>query len=154
MKTVTGILVVVAASMGASPADDAEPAATRPAAVRFTSVAVYVDSGDTPLAAYQVEVMAKGGDVKIVGVEGGAHQAFADAPRYDPAALKGGRIIIAAFNTGKDLPTGRTRVATVHVVISGDAKPVYNVTLTTAADADGRRIAPAVSLVPAKEDTP
>lgn len=108
--------------------------------VRFAPVHVYLDAGDRPLAAYQFELKAAKGRIKIVGVEGGAHPAFQDAPYYDPAALMNDRIIIAAFNTGRDLPTGRTRVATVHLQITGDAEPQYELSLTTAAGADGENV--------------
>ncbi|MBM4029554.1 MAG: hypothetical protein FJ280_29770 [Planctomycetes bacterium] len=75
--------------------------------------------------------------VKIVGVEGGAHPAFREAPYYDPAALMNDRIIIAAFHTGKDLPSGRTRIATIHLQVPADAEPRYELKLTVAADANG-----------------
>ena len=78
--------------------------------------------------------------IKIVGVEGGAHPAFREAPYYDPAALMNDRIIIAAFNTGRDLPHGRTRIATIHLQILGDTEPQYELKLVTAADQDGQEI--------------
>jgi hypothetical protein len=106
-------------------------------ATRFAPVHIYLDSGDKPLAAYQFELKAVTGQIKIVGVEGGEHPAFKEAPYYDPAALMNDRIIIAAFNTGRDLPAGRTRIATVHLQILGDAEPEYQLTLVTAADANG-----------------
>ncbi len=108
--------------------------------VRFTPVAIYIDSGDKPLAAYQFELKATVGRIKIVGVEGGSHAAFKDAPYYDPAALANDHIIIAAFNTGTDLPTGRTRIATVHLQITGDAEPQYELNLMAAANAEGQNI--------------
>jgi hypothetical protein len=111
--------------------------------VRFAPVHIYLDSGGKPLAAYQFELKATSGRIKIVGIEGGEHPAFKEAPYYDPAALMNDRIIIAAFNTGRDLPAGRTRIATVHLQILGDAQPEYQLALVTAADADGQNI-PAV----------
>jgi hypothetical protein len=108
--------------------------------VRFAPVHVYLDSGSKPLAAYQFELKAASGQIKIVGVEGGEHPAFKEAPYYDPAALMNDRIIIAAFNTGRDLPTGRTRIATIHLQILGDAEPEYQLTLVTAAGADGNEL--------------
>ncbi len=80
------------------------------------------------------------GQIKIVGVEGGEHPAFQEAPYYDPAALMNDRIIIAAFNTGSDLPHGRTRIATIHLQILGDAEPQYELKLIVAADKEGERI--------------
>jgi len=108
--------------------------------VHFTPVHIYLDSGDRPLAAYQFELKATKGRIKIVGVEGGAHAAFKEAPYYDPAALMQDRIIIAAFNTGRDLPTGRIRIATLHLQITGDTQPQYKLEPIVAADADGQEI--------------
>ena len=108
--------------------------------VRFAPVYVYVDSGDKPLAAYQFELRARTGQIKIVGVEGGEHPAFREAPYYDPAALMNDRIIIAAFNTGSDLPHGRTRIATIHLQILGDAEPQYELKLMAVADDNSQEI--------------
>lgn len=113
--------------------------ATAPS-VRFATVDIYVDSGDQPLAAYQCELTAEQNGVKIVGIEGGEHAAFRDPPYYDPAALMNRRVILAAFNTGADLPKGKSRVARVHVRIAGDAEPQYELTLIAAGAPDGRRI--------------
>jgi hypothetical protein len=110
------------------------------ATVRFRPIDVYIDSGNESLAAYQFELTAKAGRVKIVGVEGGEHPAFANPPYYDPAALQHDCIIIAAFNTSKDLPKGETRVATLHVQIIGDIQPQYEIKLIVAANADGKEI--------------
>jgi len=108
--------------------------------VRFAPVHIYLDSGRSALGAYQFELKATTGTIKIVGVEGGEHPAFKEAPYYDPAALAKDRIIIAAFNTGRDLPKGRTRIATVHLQILSAAEPEYELDLTVAADADGREL--------------
>jgi hypothetical protein len=113
---------------------------------RFAPVAVYIDSGSKPLAAYQFELKATAGQIKIVGVEGGSHPAFEDAPYYDPAALANDRIIIAAFNTGVDLPTGRTRIATIHLQIIGDAEPRYELKLMAAATSEGQEVPATLTL--------
>ncbi len=132
-----------------------QPAATQPAtqaAVRFAAVDVFIDSGSVPLAAYQFELKAKRGAFKIVGIEGGEHPAFSKKPPYyDPAALMHDRVIIAAFDTGKDLPTGKTRVARVHVEISGNEEPQYDVQLIVAGGADGNPITATASWSPAKQ---
>src|SRR5262249_46913583 len=112
-------------------------------AAQFRTVAVYIDSDDTPLAAYQVEIVANGAE--IVGVEGGEAAAFRDAPYYDPGALQGGRIVIAAFNTGGDLPHGKTRVATLHMRETS-AAPEYEIKFVTAASNGGTPITPSVSV--------
>ena len=111
-----------------------------PQKVRFAPLHIYLDSDNQMLAAHQFEISAIKGQVKIVGVEGGEHKAFRKPPYYDPAALANDRIIIAAFNTGRDLPTDRTRITTIHLQIIGDAEPQYELKLIVAADADGKEI--------------
>lgn len=113
--------------------------------VRFAPLHIYLDSGTKPLAAYQFELKAASGQIKIVGVEGGRHPAFKEAPYYDPAALANDRIIIAAFNTGSDLPNGRTRIATIHLQIIGEVEPEYELELSVAADAEGDEIPAEIS---------
>ena len=114
-------------------------------ATRFTYVDVYIDSKDKPLAAWQLEFSA-GASVAIVGIEGGEHPAFKEPPYYDPAAMSHERVILAAFSTARDLPTGRTRVARIHLQITGDVKPRYQAKPTTAAGSDGKAIPVTVSV--------
>ncbi len=95
--------------------------------VRFAVVDVWIDSGKLGLAAWQVEVT---GDAKVVGVEGGAD--------YDPAALEGGRIVLAHFTLDEKPPAGRVRVARLHMMES-DA-PGYAVKVIAAAARGGERI--------------
>ena len=119
-------------------------AATVMPSARFTSVDIVVDS-DRPLAAWQVELVAKDGDARIVGVEGG--EAPFDVPaHYDPAALAGGRIILAAFDLRGALPGGRHRLATVH--LREDGPTHYTVRLAAAADSAGDRVAATVTTEP------
>jgi hypothetical protein len=113
--------------------------------IRFAPLHIYLDSGSQPLAAFQFELKAAAGQIKIVGVEGGQHKAFKEAPYYDPAALANNRIIIAAFNTGRELPKGRTRIATIHLQIIGDAEPDYELKLVVAGDADAKEIPAKIS---------
>ena len=141
------ILMLISTAIGVSvaaqqPQSEGGPAGTR---VRFAPLHIFVDSADTGLAAFQFELKAVAGEVKIVGVEGGEHEAFKSPPYYDPAALADDRIIIAAFNTGSDLPAGRTRIATVHLQIVGEVEPEYEVELAVAASADGDEIAAEIS---------
>lgn len=119
----------------------AQPAAPAPE-TRFRTVDLYVDSGQRPLAAYQLTFEARSAAVKIVGIEGGEAPAFRDPPYYDPQAIQKERVILAAFNTGAaaKLPKGRTRVATIHVRISGPAEPLYEVRLVTAGTVKARKI--------------
>jgi hypothetical protein len=112
----------------------------RPAAPRFEAVDIVIDSGATPLAAYQLELFERSGRAKLSGVEGGEPAAFKEAPYYDPAALSGGRIIVAAFSTAGELPSGRTRVARLHFQVDGEAPADYEARLVVAGDADGKEI--------------
>ncbi len=126
--------------------DDAPPA------VRFEYIDIYVDSGDAPLAAYQFELSDASESIKIVGIEGGDHEAFAIPPYYDPKALKNNRVIIAALSTADDLPTGRTRVATVHVQVEVDVIPEITINLTIAGDVQGNEIDAEVSFIYSDQD--
>ena len=119
----------------------AQPAVTNQA-VRFQAVDIFIDSKETPLAAYQLEFLVQNGDAKVVGVEGGEHPAFRDAPFYDPKAIQHECVIIAAFNTtsADKLPKGKTRVATIHLQITGERNPDCAVKLETAATLEGRKI--------------
>ena len=109
-------------------------------AVRFTIVDVRIDPKGTGLAAYQIEFVADA-RVKLVGIEGGEHAAFAQPPYYDPAALSRNRVIVAAFNTSSDLPKSETRVARLHVQITGSEQtPDWTVKLIVASSAEGKAI--------------
>jgi hypothetical protein len=108
--------------------------------VHFAPLYIYLDSGEELLAAFQLELKATAGQIEIVGVEGGEHPAFVEPAYYDPAALANDRITIADFNTGSDLPIGKTRIATIHLQITGEDEPQYELELTVAADADGNEI--------------
>lgn len=115
--------------------------------MQFSAVDVYVDPQGQPLAAYQLEINALPQGMKLVGIEGGDAAAFHDPPYYDPRALMGGRIIIAAFNLDKDLPTQKSRVATLMFQIPAGAKPNYTTNLQVAASPEGRIIHADVSLI-------
>ena len=134
MKYVTAIIItcicILTPVFAAYPQSDNIVAA----AVRFAPLHIYIDSGNEALAAFQFELKATTGQVKIVGIEGGEHEAFKQPPYYDPAALANDRVIIAAFNTGQELPTGRTRVATIHLQIIGEAEPDYELDFIVAAN--------------------
>jgi len=87
------------------------PVASRGEPPRFVALDVYVDTGGKPLAAWQFELA---GAATIVGVEGG-EAPFREAPHYDPAALQGGRIVVAAFTLDPNPPGGRVRIARLHM---------------------------------------
>ena len=104
---------------------------------RFVTIEVYAQTDGTPLAAWQIEIVS---NAKIVGVEG-----VDQPPHYDPAALEGGRIILAQFSLAPNPPAGRVFVARVHMMESG--RTDYVAKLMAAASPGGERIAPRIDLV-------
>ncbi|MCP4709208.1 MAG: hypothetical protein GY869_11335 [Planctomycetes bacterium] len=154
MKKSTLILIVIFCNSLLLPAlaqqvtNDQQRYQTIPPQKTFTPLHIYIDSGNAQLAAFQFELTTDAEKVYITGVENGEHPAFADTPPYyDPAALQKNRIIIANFNTTNDLPTGSTRVATIHLMIQGPQKPQYKLNLITAADQNGNPINARISLL-------
>jgi hypothetical protein len=139
-KTTSIVLACICLIVPVLAQDSEQDYSTAQSGVRFAPLLIYIDSGNKSLAAYQFELKAVAGQIKIVGVEGGRHEAFKEAPYYDPAALAKDRIIIAAFSTGSDLPKGRTRIATIHLQIIGGTEPQYELKLTVAGDADAKEI--------------
>jgi hypothetical protein len=130
------------------------PARQQPTtAPRFAYLDVFIDPRGSALAAYQFELNVDQSAATIVGVEGGEHAAFNAAPYYDPAALTHGRIIIAAFNTGSELPSARTRVARLHMRVTSSA-PEYRLSLEAAAGASGKKLEQAVISFVEKGNTP
>jgi hypothetical protein len=109
-------------------------------APRFTSVDIFVDPHGNPLAAYQLEFLADAARVTLVGIEGGTHAAFKDPPYYDPKALSGNRVILAALNTGADVPKDKIRVARLHLRIVGKEKPTMSSKLIVAASSNEQKI--------------
>lgn len=143
----------LAGLMALAPQQD-QPAPDAPkTGLRFESIDVFIDAGATPLAAWQVEVKPAGdqpGHVKIVGIEGGQHPAYAAAPYYDPIAMQGERVIIAGLSTADDLPMGRTRVARIHVQV--DAPDIqWQASLQAAAGPDGAKFEAIVEVVAAHQ---
>ena len=116
---------------------------------RFEAIDVFVDSGNQKLAAWQLEVKSTANDVQIVGIEGGEHPAFAEPPYYDKRAMNSNRVIIAAFSTGDNLPSGRSRVARIHVQVRGSGPRTWLSELTTSATSDGTRIPAEISIAKA-----
>jgi hypothetical protein len=131
-------LVLLAATVTVSSfAQELQPTNT----VHFRATGIFVDSKDKPLAAYQLDFTASAG-AKIIGIEGGEHAAFKEVPFYDPKAMQHERVIMGAFSTAKadKLPTGKTRVATIHLLTTGSEPPHYEVRLTASATAGGKKI--------------
>lgn len=133
--------------------DEARESAEDSGAIHFEAVDIFVDTGEAPLAAWQIEVSGAGPTVTVSGVEGGEHAAFSEPPYHDTAALtKTGRLIVAAFHTGDNLPTGRTRVARLHFMVEGDGGVRYTARLMVAGGADGKRVTAQASVELAKEN--
>ncbi len=144
------LLVVLAGVLGAQgPASPRAAATSAPA--RFITCDILIDSGTSPLAAWQIDFRAAiaGGSVELVGVEGGVPGAYAQPAFYDPEALTHDHVVLAAFSTAKPdaLPSGKTRVARLHLRVLGNAgaHPETHIKLMAAADAGGHTIEPAVS---------
>jgi len=138
MRRIGQIVTLFAALMGALLG---QPTATD-SGVRFQAVDIFLNPHGKPLAAYQLEFLVTTGQAQVVGVEGGEHPAFKEAPFYDPKAIQQERVIVAAFNTGPGdrLPAGRTRVATIHLRVTGERNAGHEVKLETAATVDGMKI--------------
>jgi hypothetical protein len=120
--------------------------ATTDEAVHFTTVDIRIDPAGEALAAYQVQfIAADASRVKLVGIEGGDAAPFVQPPYYDPAALSQNRVIVAAFNTGKELPHGSFRAARLHVQIIASQPVKWEARLIVASDAEGRKIPGAVA---------
>ena len=120
----------------------AQQSVTNDSAVRFRAVDIYVDSKESPLAAYQIEFSVTNGNARIVGIEGGEHPAFTEPPFYDPKAMQHERVIVAAFSTNpvSNLPKGKTRLATIHIQTSRAVGPEFELKLQAAADSSGKKI--------------
>lgn len=117
--------------------------------VRFEAIDVFVDAGDQALAAYQFELKSRTPGVEIVGIEGGEHAAFKEPPYYDSNAMRHNRVIIAAFNTGNQLPEGRSRVARIHVQLQGPGVKEYETKLSVSATVNGKRVPASASVAKA-----
>lgn len=125
-------------------------ALTAAAVHRFVAVDVYLES-DEPVAAWQFELQSP--HTRIVGVENGESDAFGDAPYYDREAVQRGvsdRIVVADFSLddAKRLPSGRFRIATLHLLLEGGREPELDVELVTAVTRDGDTIDASIGLEP------
>ena len=113
---------------------------------RFETYDVRIDPKGRALAAYQIEVYDASGAARIVGIEGGAHPAFAEPPYFDPAAMQHDRVILAAFQVSGAVPEVETRVATLHVEVPRGAKPDFQVLVEVATTGSGEEIPVAASV--------
>lgn len=109
--------------------------------VRFSAMDIYLTSAE-PVAAWQFELNDHHGLMKVVGVEKGESAAYARVPYYDREAVRLGeadRIVVADYSLADvaRLPSDRTRIATVHLMLSGDDDADFNLFLITATTYDG-----------------
>jgi hypothetical protein len=143
-------LLMLAAARAAAPIGaSAQTSPSTADDVKFTAMEVYVDPHGTALAAYQVQINATAGDIALVGIEGGEHPAFSQPPYYDKRAILDRQVILAAYSTAANLPSGKTRVATLMVRISGKQQPKWSAMLMVAGSAEGRSIDASVTVAEA-----
>lgn len=138
IATVCALAAVVGAGL---PQAGAQPVAP---ALRFASIDIFVDSPE-PLAAWQFELRESTGAMAVVGVENGDSEAYSQAPHYDldvTSRSRAERLIVADYSLAGAgaLPRGRTRVATVHVSLAGNAAPAFELQLIAAGNANGQPI--------------
>lgn len=110
--------------------------------MRFLAVEVRVDPQGSPLAGYQVEVVAPG--ASLVGVEGGTVSVFAEPPHYDPKALHASpgheRVVLAALAGDGPLPEAESVVAILHYAVPASVELAPRCTLIAAGDASAARL--------------
>ena len=121
-------------------------------ATKFQAIDIFVDSGEQQLAAYQLAVSSDSHVIRIVGIEGGEPIAFREPPFYDPKSLQQDTTILASFSIDDQLPSGRFRLARIHVEydVAAEAddsnEPTYLTELVVAANSDGQNIDATVSV--------
>ena len=118
-------------------------------AAEFALFDVYVDTGEEPLAAYQLKLSDERAAVKIISVEGGEHASFREPPKFDAKAIQRDVIKIAAFSLDakEKLPTGRVRVASLHVEIGPGLTPAWKAAVEAAARPGGGKISAEISIL-------
>ncbi len=121
---------------------------------RFVPLEIQLDSLE-PVAAWQFELKDRAAAAKVVGIENGGHPAFRRAPYYDRAAIAQGetsRIVVADYSLADtdQLPVGRFRLATLHVMVRGE--PDFELRLITATTPEGDAIDASISLAEPNPD--
>ena len=119
--------------------------------LRFAAVDIYLDTSE-PIAAWQFELSDRNGTIKIVGVEQGESEAYDRAPFYDREAVRLGqadRVVVADYSLADsdELPSGHTRIATIHLMLDSEDDQDIELTLITATTHDGQVINASISLV-------
>lgn len=118
----------------------------------FTAVEIYVETAE-PLAAWQFRLAERNGTMQVVGVENGESAAYTRTPYYDREAVNLGtadRIVVADFSlaSANELPSGKIRVATLHLMLRGTDEPDYDISLIAAARPDGQQLDATISIEP------
>ncbi|MEM7165784.1 MAG: hypothetical protein AAF581_09985 [Planctomycetota bacterium] len=110
--------------------------AQSPTTPTFRTLEFFVDLGsvEAELAAYQFEFVESAQSAVVVGIEAGRD--FPETPYYDPKALRGSRVIVAAYTLAAESTRGKCHVATLHLMETS-ADPKYQVDLIVAANAEG-----------------
>ena len=117
------------------------------APLRFAAVDIYLTSND-PIAAWQFELSDRHSAMRVVGIEQGDSKAYDRPPYYDREAVRLGtadRVIVADYSLAGagELPTGRTRIATIHVTLQGEQS--LQLLLVTATDHGGATVDASIS---------
>lgn len=141
MRSMSFFALALLLVLGAS-ASAAGETADRPRV--FSVLRLEIDPSGAELSGWQLRADFGKSDARIVGIEGGASPAFTAPPYYDPRALNGGEIVLAALARGQELPTGRTTVAVLHVEHDPSGLPPLEVSELIAVGADGDEIEAAV----------
>lgn len=143
-RVILGLIVLCGAGLsppGAAQQDDGR---------RFAAVDIYLASAE-PVAAWQFAFSSPNG--RIVGVENGESAAYGGTPYYDREAVQRGtadRIIVADFSLADPsrLPSGRIRIATLHLILTGPGDPEFDLDLVTAVTQEGTPIDASIGLEP------
>jgi hypothetical protein len=122
------LVLYLASSVGAAPPKT------------FGTVVVTLDPMGEELAGWQLRADFGKGYAAIVGIEGGEHPAWAEPAHYDPRALNGGEIVLAALAADTELPTGPTVVAVIHVEHYVSGLPPLEISEVVAVGSDGNEI--------------
>ncbi len=133
------LLALLVATLGLS-----ELASSETPAIKFVAVDIYLQS-DEPVAAWQFELIDRGGQSKITGIENGESAAYDRAPYYDREAINLGqsdRVVVADYSLAakEALPSGRFRLATVHLLQHGDDAAEFELTLVNASNHAGTAV--------------
>jgi hypothetical protein len=136
MKLLPWLSLALALFAGPASADETAVAPAR----SFATIEVWIDSGESVLAGWQLRADFGKSDARIVGVEGGAPGAYHEPPHYDPRALNGGEIVLAALAEGNELPAGRILVAVLHVEHAPSGLPPLEISDVIGVGTDGRAV--------------